>query len=287
MLDRIQSQSAELSPAEQRVAQLLLNNPQAFIETAVETLAQQAGVSQPTVVRMTRSLGYSGLIDLKLKLAGSLSEGQREGVPFIHSHVQETDSTAQILDKLIDNTAAALLNYRKEASSQAIEQAVDVMFETHARKGRLEFYGVGNSGIVAQDAEHKFFRLGFHTASHSDGHLQMMSASMLGVGDCVLVISNSGHTRDLLDASEIAGSNGATVMVITASNSPLAKAADIHLAADHPESYEQFSPMLSRLLHLLILDILATAVALRIGGETLAPQLRTIKHNLTKKRYRQ
>ena len=111
------------------------------------------------------------------------------------------------------------------------------------------------------------------------------SASLLGPGDCVVVISNSGRTRDLVDACDIAKKNGATTIVITASGSPLAAACHIHLAADHPEGYDRYSPMVSRLLHLLIIDILATAVALRIGGNRLQPMLKQMKNNLRSKRY--
>ena len=99
------------------------------------------------------------------------------------------------------------------------------------------------------------------------------------------MISNSGRTRDLMDACDIARKNGVTTIVITVSGSPLAAAGQIHLAADHPEGYDRYSPMVSRLLHLLIIDILATCVALRIGGERLQPMLQALKNNLRSKRY--
>jgi hypothetical protein len=75
---------------------------------------------------------------------------------------------------------------------------------------------------VAQDAQHKFFRLGVNCIAYSDGHMQVMSASLLRPGDCLVVISNSGRTRDLMDATDIARKHGATTIVITASGSPLA-----------------------------------------------------------------
>jgi RpiR family transcriptional regulator, carbohydrate utilization regulator len=157
--------------------------------------------------------------------------------------------------------------------------------ETYNQRGRIEFFGVGNSGIVAQDAQHKFFRLGVTSLAYSDGHMQVMSASTLGPGDCLVVISNSGRTRDLMDACDIARKNGETTIVTTASGSPLASAGHIHLSADHPEGYDRYSPMVSRLLHLLIIDILATTVALRIGGAKLQPLLKEMKNNLRNKRY--
>jgi len=280
MLDRIKASLPSLAPAEQRVGKLVLQDPRAFANLPVTELADRAHVSKPTVVRFCRSVGYDGLSDFKLKLAGSVSEG----VPFIHRSVDADDKTSDVMVKVIDNTVAAFLKYRNDASSFAIDQAVQALAETHSTGKRIEFYGVGNSGIVAQDAQHKFFRLGMNTIAYSDGHMQVMSASMLSKGDCVVVISNSGRTRDLMDACDIAKKRGATTIVITASGSPLATAGQIHLTADHPESYDRYSPMVSRLLHLLIIDILATTVALRIG-ETLQPALREMKNNLRNKRY--
>jgi RpiR family carbohydrate utilization transcriptional regulator len=280
MLDRIKASLPSLAPAEQRVGKLVLQDPRAFANLPVTELADRAHVSKPTVVRFCRSVGYDGLSDFKLKLAGSVSEG----VPFIHRSVDADDKTNDVTVKVIDNTVAAFLKYRNDASSFALDQAVQALAATHATGKRIEFYGVGNSGIVAQDAQHKFFRLGMNTIAYSDGHMQVMSASMLSKGDCVVVISNSGRTRDLMDACDIARKRGATTIVITASGSPLATAGQIHLTADHPESYDRYSPMVSRLLHLLIIDILATTVALRIG-ESLQPALREMKNNLRSKRY--
>ena len=281
MLDRIKASLPSLAPAEQRVAKLVLLDPRAFASLPVGDLADRAHVSKPTVVRFCRSVGYDGLTDFKRKLVGSVSEG----VPFIHRSVDVDDKTGDIMVKVIDNTVAAFLKYRNEASTAAFEKAAQALVQTYRSGKRIEFFGVGNSGVVAQDAQHKFFRLGVNAIAYSDGHLQVMSASLLGPGDCVVVISNSGRTRDLMDACDIARNNGATTIVITATGSPLASAGHIHLSADHPEGFDNYSPMVSRLLHLLIIDILATCVALGIGGETVQPRLRSMKNNLRSKRY--
>ena len=281
MLDRIKACLPALAPAEQRVGRLVLADPRAFASLPVSELAERSHVSKPTVVRFCRSLGYDGLSDFKLKLAGSVNEG----VPFIHRSVDSDDRPAEVMVKVIDNAVAAFLKYRNDASTLAIERASEALAAAGRNQRRIEFYGVGNSGIVAQDAQHKFFRLGVHTAACSDGHMQVMSASLLGPGDCVVVISNSGRTRDLMDACDIARRKGATTIVITASGSPLAAQGQIHLAADHPEGYDRYSPMVSRLLHLAIVDVLATCVALRIGGDRLQPVLKEMKDNLRSKRY--
>jgi RpiR family carbohydrate utilization transcriptional regulator len=290
MLERIRASIPALPPAEQRVAKLLLADPRSFATLPVAELAERAHVSKPTVVRFCRSVGYDGLADFKLKLAGSVNEG----VPFVHRSVDDDDKAGDIVVKVVDNAVAALLRYRNAAAHQSVERAIAALADAGRRSGegaRIEFYGVGNSGIVAQDAQHKFFRLGVNAHAVSDSHVQVMSATMLKPGDVAVVISNSGRSKDLIDVADIARRRGAMVITITASGSPLALdsrvagASGILLAADHPEDADRYSPMVSRLLHLLVIDILATCVALGIGGETVQPRLREMKSNLRSKRY--
>lgn len=284
ILERVKAALPALPPAEQRVAKLLLADARSFANLPVSELADRAHVSKPTVVRFCRSVGYDGLADFKLKLAGSVNEG----VPFVHRAVDEDDKPADIIVKVVDNAVAALLHYRNDAASHAFERAIDALSDSARHGKRIEFYGVGNSGIVAQDAQHKFFRLGVNTVATSDGHVQLMSATMLQSGDCAVIISNSGRSRDLLDAAEIARKKGATIIIITASASPLAQLAlgpgQILLAVDHPEDFDRYSPMVSRLLHLIAVDILTTGVALKLGPH-LRPALQEIKKNLRAKRY--
>ena len=286
MLDRIRASIPALPPAEQRVAKLVLADPRSFASLPVTELAERSHVSKPTVVRFCRSVGYDGLADFKLKLAGTVNEG----VPFVHRSVDEDDKPADVIVKVIDNAVSALLKYRNDAATHAFERAITALTAAGQSGRRIEFYGVGNSGIVAQDAQHKFFRLGVNTTAISDAHVQVMSATMLQPGDCAVIISNSGRTRDLLDSAEIARKKGATTILITASGSPLAQTAQgtnqILLAVDHPEDYDRYSPMVSRLLHLMVVDILTTSVALRLPGE-LRPMLQEIKKNLRAKRYAQ
>jgi RpiR family carbohydrate utilization transcriptional regulator len=287
LLERIRAALPALSPAEQRVGELLLGDPRAFADLPVALLAERAGVSKPTVVRFCRSVGYGGLADFKRRLAGAANEG----VPYVHRAVDAADRPAELIVKVVDNAIGALLAYRNQAAPQAFERAIDALEAAHRAQRRVEFYGVGNSGIVAQDAQHKFFRLGVTAAAVSDGHVQVMSATMLQPGDCAVIISNSGRSRDLLDVADIARRRGATLILITASATPLAQAGhgngahQILLAVDHPEDADRYSPMVSRLLHLLAIDVLTTGLALRLGIETLQPMLQEIKKNLRTRRY--
>lgn len=280
MLDRISASLPSLAPAEQRVGRLVLADPHSFARLPVRELAEKAQVSKPTVIRFCRSLGYDGLADFKLKLAGNVAEG----VPFVHRSVDADDKTSDVLVKVIDNSVAAFLQYRNAANASAIEHAVDAIVNAWKAKKRVEIYGVGNSGVVAQDAQHKFFRLGISSQATSDSHIQTMGATMLRPGDCLIVISNSGRTRELVDVAHIARAQGATIIAITSSHTQLSDSSHILLAADNLEGSDLYSPMASRLLHLLIIDILATAVALKMDG-SLAQNLQNLQNQLQQKRY--
>src|SRR6185369_8972186 len=146
MLDRIRASIPALPPAEQRVAKLVLSDPRSFASLPVAELAERSHVSKPTVVRFCRSVGYDGLADFKLKLAGSVNEG----VPFVHRAVDEDDKPGDLIVKVVDNAVAALLHYRNDATGHAFERAIAALSESARNGRRIEFYGVGNSGIVAQ-----------------------------------------------------------------------------------------------------------------------------------------
>ena len=281
LLKGIENKLGVLAAAEASVAQLVLQDPNEFCRLPVTELARRSGVSKPTVVRFCRKLGYSGLSDFKLKLAASVAQG----VPFVHRGVSAEDDIDSLAEKVLENHIGTLLNYRNQISTAAIQLASDAITRTIHQDGRIEFYGVGNSGIVAQDAQHKLFRLGCNTVAYADGHMMVMAATLLSNRDACIIVSNSGQSRDLLDTAEIAVRQGATVVAVTSSGSPLAGICPVVLAADHDEDYDQYSPMTSRLLHLSIVDVLCTSVAIGLGKKA-QQQQREIKNNLVNKRYR-
>ncbi|EGV37008.1 SIS domain-containing protein [Neisseria weaveri] len=258
MLSKISESLSELSGAERKVAECALAEPKWFVHAAVAEIAERASVSQPTVIRFCRSLGYKGLPEFKLALSASIGH---EGMPYVHEELNADDDMANVMEKVLGNTAASILGARRFLKETDLENAIAML--THAR--RIEFYGVGNSGIVAQDAQHKFFRFGMSTVAYVDTHIQLMAASVLSNQDVLVVISNSGSSIEVLDAVSIAKENGASVIAITRSDSPLAQLADCVLSVASQENSELYTPMISRLLQLVVIDILAIGLALRLG----------------------
>jgi RpiR family carbohydrate utilization transcriptional regulator len=199
----------------------------------------------------------------------------------VHSMVSADDSAHDLARKLFDNNISHLLRCRNELDTDVLERAIKVLSNTH----KIEVWGQGQSGAVAIDAQNKFFRLGVPTVAYTDPHMHGMSASMLKPGDAVIAVSNSGRTLDMLRSVEIARDAGADVIGITHSKSPLAKRCNICLYADTMEDPDLYTPMITRIVHLVIIDVLAVGVALKRGPE-LIDQLEKMKRNMKEKRVR-
>ncbi len=255
ILGQIRRACSELSPAELRVAEHVLAHPRAVLNQPIVEIAKAAQVSQPTVIRFCRSLGCEGLSDFKLRLASGLTGT----VPITHVQVTDDDSSVELGSKVLGNTASAILQMRSQLNSDMIERTIALL----AQANRVEFYTVGQYGGVAVDAQFKFLRFGIPSAAHVEARLQTLAASVLKPGDVAVVISSGGRLPELLEVADLARERGAAVVAITASQSPLARKADTVLAVDHVEDASTHVPMVSRILQLLMIDILTVGVAMR------------------------
>ena len=259
LMERVQHLQHELSPAEQRVAALVLEHPRKVLSEPIAEIARLADVSQPTVIRFCRSLGFQGLAEFKLKFAGSLTGS----IPVRHSQVRMSDSTHDLSAKVIDNTVSAILKFRDQLDVHAIDRAIELL----RRANKVEFYAMGNARVVALDGQHKFFRFRIPTTAHGDAHLFQLAAELLKPNDVVVAISTAGQAPELLSAVDAARNAGASVIAITSSKSALAKKATVCLAVDHTEDSTTFLSMISRILQLLLIDIMAVGISLGAQAE--------------------
>jgi glucokinase len=252
LMDRVRGMQPGLTPAEQRVAKLVLEQPRLVLNEPIADIARLAEVSQPTVIRFCRSLGFSGLADFKLKFASSLTGA----IPVRHSQVRTSDSTHDLSAKVIDNTVSAILNFRDQLDVRSVDRAIELVRSAR----RVEFYAMGNSRVVALDGQHKLFRFRIPTTVYGDAHLFSLAAELLQPGDVVIAISNSGSVPELLAAVDAAKAAGAAVIAIGSGQSPLARKATVCLAVEHAEDSSTFLSMISRILQLLLIDILSVGI---------------------------
>ena len=255
---RIKSASEMFKPAEKSVAEFVLANPQKVMHMSVSEAAGDIGVGESTVIRFCRALGYKGYQEFKLLLAQDLVQP----VEFIHENITFNDSTVELAQKVFQTNIQAVSDTMKALDPQMVEVAARSLSDA----GRVDIYGVGYSSFTALDAKLKLVRLGLIADAYGDGHLQAMAAASLKKGDVAIGISNSGSTRDVVDALSAARKAGATTISITNfSPSPITRASDVVLLTASPESPLGGEVLTSRIAQLCVLDVLSVALAVTLG----------------------
>lgn len=276
LLEDIQSRLESLNKSERKVAEAILRDPSAATRYSIAALARAAEVSEPTVNRFCRGFSATGFPDFKIRLAQSIATG----TPYVGQNVEPDDTVAEFADKIMLSTIASLDKARQALDPKALATAVDYLIQAK----QINFFGMGGSASVALDAQHKFFRFNIPVMSYDDALMQRMVAAGANVGDVIVLISYTGRTRETVDIAQLARANGATVIGITNPESPLAEICTVVLGVTAPEDTEVYMPMSSRIIHLAVIDILATGVTLKRGADFLA-HLKKIKESLKPTRF--
>jgi RpiR family carbohydrate utilization transcriptional regulator len=273
----LRAKSDDLRAAERRVADYLLAAPDKVIYQSISEVAENAGTSEPTVIRFCRTLGLKGYHDLKIHLAQDLVPEIKN----IHEDVGAGDDAATLSRKVLNANALAIQDSLDTLEPAQVERAIRLL----ARASRIEFIGFGGSAPVAMDAYHKFFRLGIPCGWQDDPHMQAMAASLMRPRSVVVAISHSGSSKDIVETLEIAkGAGAATIAIVSHRKSPVATIADVALCVHTRETGFKPEPMSSRIAHLCVIDVLAVGVALRRSEDFVASVQRT-RNALVNKRY--
>lgn len=276
LLGQIQHRLDKLNKSERKVAQAILRDPSAATRYSIAALARAADVSEPTVNRFCRGFSATGFPDFKIRLAQSIATG----TPYVGQDIEPDDGPSEYADKIMLSTIANLDKARQALNPQAIATVVDYLIQAK----QISFFGMGGSASVALDAQHKFFRFNIPVSSYDDVLMQRMVAAGAGVGDVIVLISFTGRTRETVEIANLARANGATVIGITNPESPLAETCTAVLGVTAPEDTEVYMPMSSRIIHLTVIDILATGVTLKRGPDFLE-HLKKIKESLKATRF--
>lgn len=244
-----------LRPAERRVAQQILNNPQEIVHLSITELATRSEVSDATVVKFCKRLGYKGFQEFKILLAQDVAIQPEP----IYGEVEPGNDLHTIKEKIFQANITALQDTAKVLDAKVVEVAVAAM----AKAREIHFYGLGASGIVAQDAEQKFSRIGLRANAFVDAHMQITRAVLLKHQDVAVGISYSGETVEIVEALKAAKSVGSTTIAITNfSTSTVAQEADLVLLTSSHENIFRSGAISSRIAQLSTVDTLFIAVAL-------------------------
>ena len=257
---KIRSLIPELSRSEALVAEYIASHTDEVINLSVSALADCCGVSDPTIIRACRNLGFSGYQALKI----ALIQGMNAPISYTGEEVDAGDDMQRAVGKVFGAATDALNLTRHNLNTDDMKAAADALLNAN----KILIFGVGGSAAVAADVQHKFMRLGLNATAYSDMNVQTIGAAYAGEKDVVFAISHSGSSKAVVDNARLAKSNGATVISLSSmGKSPITETADISLFTSANETRYRIVAISSRIAELTVIDCLYSYMSFRTGSE--------------------
>lgn len=259
--EKIRSKINSLTNSEQKVANYVLEHYEKVLSYNIIELSEQIGVSEASVVRFCKAIGYKGYQEFKIKAAIDILPKDKHFNPVL----EETDDVEHICMKIFRSEINALNQTLNGLDLEAVERAADAIYSAN----QVLFFGTGGSLLVAQDALHKLMKIGIKIHVHADQDLQLMSSSLLKKGDVAVGISHSGSNNHVLHCLKNAKENGAmTIALVGQGRTAISKMADILLQTTAEETIFQSESVTTRITQLAIIDSLVAVIAFKDYDES-------------------
>jgi len=250
-------QAQRLAPSERKIADVILQDPAAFLRMNLSEVASHSGSSSAAVVRLWQSLQFEGFQDLKLRVAGDYQKEQGQS-PHLYEEIEPGSNLETIVGAVRQRSLRGIEDTASLLDLDMVRATVDAL----AGAERICLFGVGASGIIAEDMGAKLLRIGLLAMAFRDYHQSVTFATQLSSKDVFMAVSYSGHTTDTLEVAQIAKARGTPVIALTQfKKNPLRELADMTLCVSADESVIRAAAMTSRLNSLFVMDVLFTGVA--------------------------
>ncbi|MGF1765623.1 MurR/RpiR family transcriptional regulator [Aliivibrio kagoshimensis] len=246
-----------LTPSEKRISDYVIANSQQVTKLSIAELSQAVNVGEATIIRFCRTLGFKGFQQFKMELAIEISTSQQNERSILDTDIAQNDSAELIGQKLqntIDNVLSETLSLLNFSTLEQVAQAI--------KQGKgIYFFGIGSSGITAEEAKNKFMRIGFNVDALNNNHFMYMKASLLQKGDLAIGLSHSGSSVETTKALRLARESGATTVALTHNpRSAIAAQADFVLVNGNRQGHLQGDSIGTKISQLFVLDLLYTLI---------------------------
>ncbi|KHE68616.1 MurR/RpiR family transcriptional regulator [Halobacillus sp. BBL2006] len=269
----IQEAITSLKPSERKVAEYIINFPEEVLNLSIQKLSQRTEVSEATIIRLARTLNYKGFQELKLRIAGDLAT-KSSSSNHSYQEISIDGSVDSFIANVSNNNIQSINDTISVLSKEEVEKAIIALGS--ARK--IALYGIGASGLIAQDFKQKLSRINRWCEAAVDYDTQGTISANLEESDVVFGISYSGQTKDIIHSLKVAKDNGAKVITLTKYGSnPVSELADIKLFTSSLEKSIRSGAMSSRISQLNVIDILYVGMTSRNYEESVAALERTRK----------
>ena len=255
----IRTRYHSLSAAQKRVADFILGNSREVLYLSISDLALKCEVSEPTILRFLKKIDYSSYQVFRVEIA-QINAGTAQD--FTVSKITPGDSTQEVIDKVIASTSTAVLDAQKIIAEKEIAASVRAILGAK----RIYLFGAGSSAYIAGDLYHKLSRLGITALTETNEQMMAILSAQTDHEDVVILVSHSGESSSVLESAETAKKNGAFVCALTSyAHSSLATRADCTLLSSSSETEYRPDAMLSRIIQLVIVDIITISCVVQMG----------------------
>jgi len=262
LLGEIRSSFKSFHATEAAIANCILEDPQGVALMNISQLADSSQTSVASVVRFSKTIGYKGYPEFRMALVGEVSRLglSTPKISELDSGITIEDSAQEIIRKIALADSQAIQTTAERLDIESFKKTVDAWNSAET----IGIFGLASSGYVAMDLQLKLHRQGKSTTAWSDAHTALTSVSLLKAGDCLVAISHSGTTLDVVDVMQTFKARGILIILITNSlRSPATALADIVLHTSARETTFRTGATSSRIAQLTVVDCLCVALAQR------------------------
>jgi DNA-binding MurR/RpiR family transcriptional regulator len=271
ILNKLEVPDFKATKSDKLLIDYIKNNLENFSYKPISQIAKESNLGESTITRFARKMGFSSLQDFKVTLTKEVStSNKKENI--INNNIENNESAIETAKKLLNSNINILTNTVDIIKSEDIHKSADLIINAR----RIYFIGLGYSGIIAQDSNYKFMRIGLNCTSFDSSHTMMMMASIMEKGDLIIAISHSGETKEIIKAVNMAKENGVDVISITENkDSSLKKISDVNLGYISQETLLETGSISSKLAQFFIIDLVYTQVVKEKFNESLERKVKT------------
>lgn len=241
---------------ERKIAAYLLENFDKSLHSTLLELEDGIGVSDASIVRFCKSIGYTGFQEYKINAAMQCVPEPR----LYNPSLSVDDSPAELCNKIFAIESSALEQTKQELDIKVMNEVADLLINAK----RINLVGTGGSAISARDFQHKLLKIGVRAELQEDKDLQLMSASLLTENDVLFAISHSGSNLHVAETIDLAKKQNAKVVTLTMkSKNVVVEKADYPLYVVSEKTIFESESFSARLAQLAMLDCLVALMAFK------------------------
>lgn len=270
ILQKLEKPDFKATKSDKVLIEYIKENKKDIAYKPISQIAKESNIGEATITRFARKMGFSSLQDFKVTLAQEVSVNSSNNI--ISSNIENDEPASDTAKKLLNSNINILKNTVDLINNEDVHKCAEMLINAR----RIYFIGIGYSGIIAQDSNYKFMRIGLNTTSFNSSHNMIMMASIMEENDLIIAISHTGETKEIIKTVEVAKENNVKIISITENtDSSIAELSDVSLGYVSGETILESGSISSKVAQFFIIDLIYTQVVKEKFSESIERKVKT------------